>query len=119
MFEAASPSLLVLHRSGHQGAGNELKLGCGRRPGLESGANAVAISFRQTQAGKAGFIASSKNKTRKRTMVLSESDVYFSLGRCSDSGRGGHSLLEAGRSLEGKARICGRGGGHGSSGGGW
>ena len=38
----------------------------------------VASILRQTETGKAGFIASSKNKTRKQTVVLSESDVYLS-----------------------------------------
>ena len=38
----------------------------------------VASILRQTITGKAGFIASSKNKTRKQTVVLSESDVYLS-----------------------------------------
>ena len=36
----------------------------------------VASILRQTITGKAGFIASSKNKTWKQTKVLSESDVY-------------------------------------------
>jgi hypothetical protein len=38
----------------------------------------VASILRQTITGKAGFIASSKNKTWKQTKVLSESDVYLS-----------------------------------------
>ena len=38
----------------------------------------VASILRQTETGKAGFIASSKNKTRKLTRVLTESDVYLS-----------------------------------------
>ena len=43
------------------------------RPGTKA---QVASNLRQTDTGKAGFIASSKNKTWKQTKVLSESDVY-------------------------------------------
>ncbi len=38
----------------------------------------VASILRQTDTGRAGFIASSKNKTWKQTIVLSESDVDLS-----------------------------------------
>jgi hypothetical protein len=48
----------------------------GYRPG--PGQSASCFQLRQTETGKAGFIASSKNKTRKQTVVLSESDVYLS-----------------------------------------
>ena len=46
----------------------------GYRPG--PGQSASCFQLRQTITGKAGFIASSKNKTWKQTKVLSESDVY-------------------------------------------
>ncbi len=46
----------------------------GYRPG--PGQSASCFNLRQTITGKAGFIASSKNKTWKQTKVLSESDVY-------------------------------------------
>ena len=43
--------------------------------------SADCFNLRQTITGKAGFIASSKNKTWKQTIVLSESDVYLSCRR--------------------------------------
>jgi hypothetical protein len=46
--------------------------------GQGPGQSSRCFHLRQTETGSAGFIASSKNKTRKQTVVLSESDVYLS-----------------------------------------
>ncbi len=53
----------------------ELNVGQSREQG------AKMLQLRQTETGRAEFIASSKNKTRKQTIVLSESDVSLSFVR--------------------------------------
>ncbi len=62
----------------------------GTKPGVTDldygqgpGQSSRCFHLRQTETGRAGFIASSKNKTWKQTIVLSESDVYLS--RCASN----------------------------------